>query len=202
MQTQFWDSDPSTGPTDSWTIHGLWPDHCDLTFDESCDPSRAYTNIRSLLSLNAEDTLSFMDTYWVDIKGDNDQFWAHEWGKHGTCMSTLKPDCLPDGSPEGLEAVAYFQTVVELFKTLPTYDWLARGGIVPSDSTTYTLSQLISTLKSATGVTPALDCKRGVLNGVSWYYNLRGSAIDGNFRLIDAPKHGSCPSHGISYPPK
>lgn len=24
VQTQFWDADPSTGPADSWTIHGLW----------------------------------------------------------------------------------------------------------------------------------------------------------------------------------
>ena len=24
LQTQFWDADPSTGPVDSWTIHGLW----------------------------------------------------------------------------------------------------------------------------------------------------------------------------------
>ena len=24
FQTQFWDADPSTGPVDSWTIHGLW----------------------------------------------------------------------------------------------------------------------------------------------------------------------------------
>lgn len=24
LQTQFWDTDPVTGPTDSWTIHGLW----------------------------------------------------------------------------------------------------------------------------------------------------------------------------------
>lgn len=24
LQTQFWDTKPSTGPTDSWTIHGLW----------------------------------------------------------------------------------------------------------------------------------------------------------------------------------
>ncbi|CAE6411467.1 unnamed protein product [Rhizoctonia solani] len=26
LQTQFWDFNPSTGPSDSWTIHGLWPD--------------------------------------------------------------------------------------------------------------------------------------------------------------------------------
>ncbi len=24
LQTQFWDTNPSTGPADSWTIHGLW----------------------------------------------------------------------------------------------------------------------------------------------------------------------------------
>lgn len=24
LQTQFWDTKPSTGPVDSWTIHGLW----------------------------------------------------------------------------------------------------------------------------------------------------------------------------------
>ena len=24
LQTQFWDTNPSTGPTNSWTIHGLW----------------------------------------------------------------------------------------------------------------------------------------------------------------------------------
>ena len=24
LQVQFWDTDPSVGPSDSWTIHGLW----------------------------------------------------------------------------------------------------------------------------------------------------------------------------------
>lgn len=24
LQTQFWDTDPSDGPSNSWTIHGLW----------------------------------------------------------------------------------------------------------------------------------------------------------------------------------
>ena len=24
LQTQFWDTDPAVGPTDSWTLHGLW----------------------------------------------------------------------------------------------------------------------------------------------------------------------------------
>lgn len=24
LQTQFWDTNPATGPQDHWTIHGLW----------------------------------------------------------------------------------------------------------------------------------------------------------------------------------
>ncbi len=24
LLTQFWDTNPATGPSDSWTIHGLW----------------------------------------------------------------------------------------------------------------------------------------------------------------------------------
>jgi len=203
LQTQFWDTKPSTGPTDSWTIHGLWPDNCDATFEQNCDPSRNYKGISNLLIDNdASDTLEFMQTNWVDIKGDNEHFWQHEWSKHGTCMSTLDPSCLPSGSPTGAEAVAFFQTVVRLFQTLPTYNWLENEGITPSTTKTYTLSQLTSALRAQSGFTPALDCKSGVLNQIEWYFNLKGSIIDGTFVPIDAPKAGSCPSQRIKYPPK
>ncbi|KAF9041793.1 ribonuclease T2 [Hymenopellis radicata] len=204
VQPQFWDTDPSTGPSDSWTIHGLWPDHCDSTYDQSCDSSRAYTDIAGLLNDNgASSTLSYMQTYWVDINGDDESFWEHEWAKHGTCMSTLETDCLPSGSAKGAEAVAYFETAVKLFKTLPTYEWLANQGITPSSSATYTLSALTSALKTASGgYTPALDCDGSNLNQIYWYFHLKGSVIDGTFVPISAPEAGSCPSSGIKYPPK
>ncbi|GLB35849.1 putative RNase T2 family protein [Lyophyllum shimeji] len=204
LQTQFWDTNPSTGPSNSWTIHGLWPDNCDQTYQSNCDPSRAYTDISSLLTANgASDTLAYMQTYWVDINGQNEQFWAHEWAAHGTCMSTLRTTCLPSGSAQGAEAVAFFQTVVRLFKTLPTYTWLANAGILPSSTATYTLSALTSALTSASGgFTPALDCQSGSLNAISWYFNLKGSVIDGVFVPISAPKAGTCPSSGIKYPLK
>ncbi|EDN90644.1 hypothetical protein SS1G_00044 [Sclerotinia sclerotiorum 1980 UF-70] len=57
VQTQFWDSDPSTGPSDSWTIHGLWPDHCDGTYDSNCDSSRAYSSITNILSAAGQTSL-------------------------------------------------------------------------------------------------------------------------------------------------
>ncbi|KAJ7070734.1 ribonuclease T2 [Mycena amicta] len=200
LQTQFWDTSPSTGPSNSWTVHGLWPDHCDGTFDSTCDASRAYTDIASLLTAQgASDTLDFMKTYWKDINGDDESFWEHEWSKHGTCMSTLDVRCLPSGSPKGAEAVAFFNTVVKLFKELPTYEWLAAAGITPSSSTTHTLASLTAALKAGFGLTPALDCDSGAVSQISYYYHLKGSVIDGTFVAINAPEAGSCPSTGIKY---
>ncbi|PAV22062.1 ribonuclease T2 [Pyrrhoderma noxium] len=202
LQTQFWDTDPSTGPSDSWTIHGLWPDNCDETFESSCDPSRAYTDISKLLtSAGASDTLSFMETNWVDINGDDESFWEHEWSKHGTCMSTLEPSCFEDYST-GDEAVAFFNTVVKLFKTLPTFTFLSNQGITPSTSKTFTYASLTSALQTENSVIPALSCDGSTLNAISWYFNLKGSIVDGTFVPIDAPSKGSCPSSGIKYPPK
>lgn len=48
LATQLWDT--YTGlerqgqllPKNSWTIHGLWPDNCDGSFDGYCDLSRQY----------------------------------------------------------------------------------------------------------------------------------------------------------------
>ncbi|KAG6910494.1 hypothetical protein DXG01_009913 [Tephrocybe rancida] len=198
MQTQFWDTNPSTGPSNSWTIHG---------------------------KLMAR-------SYWVDINGENEQFWevryqpltyarvgqarhmheVHTFLALGYPFLTIQPStfktaCLPSGSAKGAEvalilAVAYFQTVVKLFKGLPTYTWLANAGITPSSTATHTLASLTSALKAASGVTPALDCTSGSLNAISWYHNLKGSGIDGNFVLIDAPFAGSCGSTGIKYPLK
>lgn len=65
LQTQFWDYNPATGPDDSWTIHGLWPDKCNGGYDENCDPSRAYTDIGSLLQdAGATKTYDYMKKYW------------------------------------------------------------------------------------------------------------------------------------------
>jgi ribonuclease T2 len=121
QQVQFWDTSPSTGPSTSWTIHGLWPNNCDGTYSENCDSSRDYTNITELLT-NAGQTsvLDYMQTYWVSDDESNEAFWDHEWKTHGTCISTLDPSCYTNYST-GEEAVGFFITVVGLFQTLPTY---------------------------------------------------------------------------------
>lgn len=121
QQVQFWDTDPSTGPDTSWTIHGLWPNNCDGTYSEDCDEKRAYTNITKLLQAAGQtSTLSYMQTYWVSDDESNEAFWDHEWETHGTCISTLSPSCYT-GYTAGEEAVDFFTATVSLFKTLPTY---------------------------------------------------------------------------------
>lgn len=110
-----------TGPSNSWTIHGLWPDNCDGTYDSGCDASRAYTNLTELIQTYGDASLlDFMNTYWLSDSESAEAFWEHEWSKHGTCISTIEPTCYSDYQV-GEEAVAFFKVVVNLFKSLDTY---------------------------------------------------------------------------------
>lgn len=203
LQTQFWDTDPATGPDDSWTIHGLWPDHCDGTYDANCDDSRAYTNISAILQAAGDtDTLSYMQTYWKDYQGNDESFWEHEWGKHGTCISTVNPTCYTDYQPTE-EVPDFFDRTVALFKTLPSYTWLKDAGIVPSTSATYTASAIQAALSKNHGAQVYLGCQSGALDEIWYYFNVRGSVQTGTFEPASPDGGtGSCPSTGIKYLPK
>ncbi|KAK3207622.1 hypothetical protein GRF29_103g1558317 [Pseudopithomyces chartarum] len=204
LQTQFWDTAPATGPDDSWTLHGLWPDRCDGTYDANCDSSRAYTNISSIISsFGKSDLLSYMSTYWKDYKGDDNTFWSHEWAKHGTCISTLEPTCYTDHKATE-EVVDYFQKAVDLFKSLPSYEWLAAAGITPSTSKTYTTAEIQAALAAnRPGVSVTLGCKSGVFNEIWYHYDVRGSLQTGEFVPADPDgTKSSCPATGIKYVPK
>lgn len=72
--------------------------------------------------MGADDTLHYMQAYWKDYQGHDESFWEHEWGKHGTCITTLDPGCYDDYVPTE-EAAAFFSKTVSLFKTLPS-GWL------------------------------------------------------------------------------
>lgn len=87
--------------------------------------------------------------------------------------------------------MSFFQTVVALFQTLPTYDWLAVGHITPNAHNTYTLAQIMEVLTAAAGVAPALTCEGKRLDSISWYFNLKGSLLDGQFVPV-----GECGSRG------
>ena len=202
LQTQFWDTDPADGPADHWTIHGLWPDFCDGTFPQYCDESRQYTNISCILeSYGKTDLLNYMNTYWKDYQGQDQTFWEHEWGKHGTCYSTLKPTCYTDYTPQE-EVADFFQQTVDLFKGLDTYGFLKNASIVPSTTKNYTNAEVTAALRAARGVDATIECSDGQLEQVYYTFNVRGSIADGTFVPAQPVGEGNgCPDT-FQYLPK
>ncbi|KGO74875.1 hypothetical protein PITC_043760 [Penicillium italicum] len=202
LQTQFWDTSPSTGPAHSWTIHGLWPDNCDGTYQASCDSARAYTNITAILQdQDLGHLVDYMNKYWVDIDGDNESFWAHEWGKHGTCINTIDPSCYSDYKAQE-EVGEFFQKTVSLFRSLDTHKALADAGITPSTSKTYTLKAIQKALTAKHGAPVYVGCSDGNLNQAWYYFNVKGNAIDGTYKAVDTLATPTCPKTGIKYVPK
>ena len=205
LQTQFWDTNPPNGPSDSWTMHGLWPDHCDGGFDQFCDDTRSYNNITDILTaLDGTDLLAYMNTYWRADRGSDEHLWSHEWNKHGTCISTLEKKCYDRERYRPSEEVYdYFNSAVKLFKDLDTYKTLAAAGIHPSSTNTYSLAQLRNTLRAKQGVSVTLRCRGNLLNEIWYHFDVLGSVQTGKF--IPAPPDGgktNCPRYGVRYLPK
>ncbi|KAL1957430.1 hypothetical protein VTO42DRAFT_5998 [Malbranchea cinnamomea] len=203
LVTEFWDTDPATGPDDSWTLHGLWPDNCDGSYEQYCDPSREYENITAILESHDQgELLDYMNTFWKDYQGDDDSFWAHEWNKHGTCMSTLEVDCYLEYTPQE-EVKDYFAKAVELHKSLNTYQTLADAGIVPDSFKTYTLAEIQAAISEKHGYEITLNCRNGELNEAWYFYNIKGSVQTGEYIPTEpAGSPSTCPKEGIRYLPK
>lgn len=72
---------------------------------------------------------------------------------------------------------------------------LTNEGITPSSSTTHTYAALVAALKAQSGVEPQLECDGSDLSEVYWYFNLRGSVIDGDFEMISKHLSVYFPSH-------
>ncbi|KAI9811250.1 MAG: ribonuclease T2-like [Pycnora praestabilis] len=204
LQTQFWDTDPATGPANHWTVHGLWPDHCDGTYDQYCDENRQYKNITQILeSFGRYDILDYMRIYWKDDGGNDESFWEHEWGKHGTCINTLDPNCYINYQPQE-EVVDFFAQAVHLFSTLDTYAFLRAGGILPSATQTYTYNDIMAALNRPRGVNATIECYDGALDEVYYSFDVRGSVANGQFVPENPVGEGTngCPMTGIKYLPK
>lgn len=121
-----------------------------------------------------------MNTYWKDYNGDDEQFWSHEWSKHGTCVTTLEPTCYTNYQAKE-EAVAYFDKTVSLFQSRPTYQWLSDAGITPHATKSYNLADVQAALQSKHGAPVTLKCKNGAINEVWYHYNVKGSLQSGQF---------------------
>ena len=144
-----------------------------------------------------------MNTYWKNQGASDESFWEHEWGKHGTCISTLEPSCYTNYVPQQ-EVVDFFTKTVALFKTLPSYQFLSDAGITPSSSATYTSAEILAALNKPRGVDVAIQCANtNQLDEIWYFFDVAGSVQTGKF--IPTNPDGSksdCPATGIKYLPK
>lgn len=203
LQTQFWDYDPATGADDTWTLHGLWSDKCQGGFRQFCNKDWMIDSARdTLLGLGMDELVDRMNDVWKNLGGNDNSLWTHEFNKHGTCMSTVSPSCYP-ADAVNQNVGDFFRSAVALYDTLPTYEWLAEEGILPSYDRQYSVAEFSSAiLKHTGGKTVFLGCDRSNnVNQVWYYYKLRGSVADGSFEQINSINTPSC-TDGFRYLPK
>ena len=80
---------------------------------------------------------------------------------------------------------------------------LAKAGIVPSTTTTYTLAQIQEALTAAHGYPVTIACSGGRLDEIWYHFNVLGSVSTGEF--VPTSPDGSksdCAASGIRYVPK
>lgn len=208
VQTQFWDYSPSTGPSDLFTLHGLWPDLCDGSYKQYCDYSSEVSNDGSTIEgilvnqFNDQTLYNNLKTVWKNIDGTDQSLWAHEWNKHGTCINTIAANCYSNFQ-DNENLYDYFSILYNLYESLPTYKWLAAAGITPSNTKTYTKSQIQNALSSNFGQQVYFKCdSNNAINEVWYFHHIQGSLLQNNFIPIDTLSSSNCPSTGILFPPK
>lgn len=214
--------------------NGSYTQYCDLSRQYDPYPSPNTTNgqpdgtpvpaydgpqIDPWTTFGKQDLRDYMNTYWINRDQENYVLWVHEYSKHATCFSTFDTPCYgPKHIPEE-DVIEFFETVIKYDMRLPTWDWLAASDIVPSNTTTYTLSDLEDALSSEYGAVPYLGCSGpsyneteagagsdddgGTVLSEAWYYfNVKGRPQEGKWAPVDQTGSSSCTSAegAISYP--
>ncbi|KAK3366116.1 ribonuclease T2-like protein [Lasiosphaeria ovina] len=185
LLTQFWDQKTHAGGAETdWTLHGLWPDLCDGTYDQFCHMTPQFNNITAVLEhYGQDDLIEFMNRFWLAASGSNSRLWQHEFNKHATCINTLAPACYGELHTPGMEVVDYFTRASALFRMLDTYSALERAGIVPHSRRHYPLVDIQSALEKFSGGRVVLRCtgRRDVLHEAWYVYFVKGSLQSGEF---------------------
>jgi ribonuclease T2 len=99
-----------------------------------------------------------MKKYWINQGASNEDFWGHEFSKHGTCFSTFDVPCYGPEYVQHEEVVQFFETAILYYRRLPTFGWLNAAGITPSNTTTYSIGQFQNALTKGYGALPYIGC--------------------------------------------
>ena len=75
-----------------------------------------------------------------------------------TGFSQYQTECYGEEYVEHEEIPDFFENAIGAYKKYPTYEWLSAAGIVPSNTTTYSLSAIQDALTKASGAIPYIGC--------------------------------------------
>ncbi|KAI8343782.1 base non specific RNase Rh [Choanephora cucurbitarum] len=189
---------PGYGPANQFTLHGLWPDTCSGAYGPSsgCDSSRSSSTIGTVIRNGDSALYNRMLTYWPSNQGDNNKFWSHEWTKHGTCVSTLKPTCYGDSYKKNQDVIDYFKQTMALRDEYNLYNALSASGITPGGS--YDVEDMRDAIQKAFGATAKLDCISGAINEIGLYFYVKGT---NTYIPTDTLALGNCKG-SVKYPKK
>nr|BAA24018.1 ribonuclease precursor [Nicotiana alata] len=132
----------------NFTIHGLWPDNVSTMLNYCEGRKNKYDSITD------DKRKSDLYEHWPDLiidKADcldHQNFWEHEYNKHGTC-------CLPSYNQE-----QYFNLALALKDKFDLLTSLRSHGIIPG--TQYTVQRINRTIKAVTQGYPNLSCTKGI----------------------------------------
>lgn len=131
---------PVTGaPGPFFGIHGLWPNRNDGSYPASCTREEFDESELS-------DVLAHMNKDWGTLactSSHNEDFWEHEWSKHGTCSGFTQHD--------------YFQSSIDLYNNYDITGALSSAGIVPDDSF-YPIAKITQAFTALLGFAPQIEC--------------------------------------------
>ncbi|XP_010066907.2 ribonuclease 1 [Eucalyptus grandis] len=175
---------PTTGkPAADFGIHGLWPNYNDGSYPSNCDSSSPFN------PSEVSDLKSSMQNSWPTLacpSGDGEQFWSHEWEKHGTCSESV------------LDQHAYFESALSLKQKVNLLQALKSAGITPGGS--YSLKSIKDAITEAAGYTPWIECNKDS-SGNYQIYQIYLCVDTSGSNLIECPvfPKGTCSSE-IEFP--
>lgn len=205
LLTQFWDYYPPIGGNETFTLHGLWPDNCDGTYEQFCDDSLNVSNVTDIVLREFGDEALYdkMVEYWKNFNGNDESLWLHEFNKHATCISTIKPKCYGSEYKKYQNAYDFYNLTLNLYEQLPTFEFLKEEGIVPSLTQKYTKKQIDEALTKHFGKKVYFSCnKYNALQEIWYYHHLKGPLLEGAFAPIDTIVNSKCPEEDILFIPK
>lgn len=151
-----------------FTIHGVWPEYYNNTYPEYCNKSVQF-NLSQI-----EYLIPILNIDWVSYEGSNQDFWKHEYLKHGTCYP-------------GVTEERFFLNALYLFHKSNTTNIFMRNKIRTNWS--YPKKELDVIFEGT------FQCKEDLNSSINtiWY------CYDLNFNIFECPKwlENSCAENVI-----